>query len=394
MKYVIACFMLLASMYCAAAMTENDIVERGISDSVFKAGIEARLAQAQGKVAASGRWQNPTVEFSRETLDVPGGSSEETSIWIEQRINIAGVKRLESDMAELNLDSVKAQLQVAERSWVNLLRRRFYALLATGVKLEHLDVQLSQLKSVASIVAKREAKGDASRFDLQRINQQLAMMLSEKSMMLSDFNIQQDQLFSALELQPQSIAGDLLPSQDVSSDFDPESHPDILALAARKQTFLTEAKAADRSRWPELTLAIGHKEVSEPGQDADGNMLAVGVEIPLFSGSDAQQQIASAQAHQAQADLIRLRRELNAGYVAVLRQYQTLKETAEALAFAEEKTQPSLSRLAELSYQAGELGVMELLGAYQSDLETRLRFVDTALAARQAYIQLQQFRGE
>jgi cobalt-zinc-cadmium efflux system outer membrane protein len=53
-----------------------------------------------------------------------------------------------------------------------------------------------------------------------------------------------------------------------------------------------------------------------------------------------------------------------------------------------------LEQIARAAYQEGEIGILELLDAYRVSLQSRLRSLDLASAARQAEIELERVVGE
>jgi len=53
-----------------------------------------------------------------------------------------------------------------------------------------------------------------------------------------------------------------------------------------------------------------------------------------------------------------------------------------------------LSQIAQLAYQEGEQGILELLDAYRTSLFSRLQILEMAWSARQAEIELNRAVGE
>jgi outer membrane protein TolC len=53
-----------------------------------------------------------------------------------------------------------------------------------------------------------------------------------------------------------------------------------------------------------------------------------------------------------------------------------------------------LTRIAQVGYQEGELGVLELLDAYRVTRQSQLRLIELQSAARQAQIELERVVGE
>lgn len=387
-------FLMSGALPAGASLTEQQALKEGMANSYYNQRLESQLDAARGEVEAAGLWDNPTIEYSRESIDVSGGTSVETTLEIQQRINMAGVKGLEKQQAQLNLQASESHSVQAKSERKLSIREQFYQTLAAIRKTDTLANQKQRLESVASIIEKRTQKGDSSRFDLLRIQKQLALVASQYSQAQANLSTKQSRLFELINSPPQPVKGTLLPDSQNVMAMDPDLHPAIKALQAEKAALETAAKAAARKKWPDITLSLGRKEVDEGGQTANGTTFSVGVELPLLDRGTGQQRTVQSLAHQVQADIALQRRHLQTRYEIARSNYLTHRENTlrlQALAF---NPDASLSRLAEISYHAGELGVMELLDAYASDQDTTDRYIDSALAARLAYIQLQYLRGE
>ena len=381
------------------ALTEQEALQRGLSDPDVQRRFEAQQTQAQAQLKASGHWDNPSLEYSREDLDLQQGTSEETTIWLRQRINIAGVHGLEKKAAKFSLTASNYSQELERRDLTLRLRTAFYHTLAAQQKLSAVDGLKTRLQQLTSAVQRRADKGDASRFDALRINQELAVIGSDYSIAHADYSTQQSTLFALMNAPAESLEGRLLPPATTLSAVDVVQHPQLQALSAQQRSAETRAKAEQRSRWPELTLGVGQKELSEPGVNLDGNTFSVGIEIPLFDRGQGHGQVAQSQAYQLRADQSILLRQLRAKKQSLENALRSHLQSATELAIlnSSESTHPeqsSLSNLAELSYQGGELSVMELLDAYQSDLATTQHLIDLSLQARLAFIQLQHLNGE
>ncbi|MDO3385309.1 TolC family protein [Gilvimarinus sp. SDUM040013] len=380
------------------------MLQKGLSDPDVQRRFDAQQAQAKAQLDASGHWDNPSLEYSREDLGLQQGTSEETTIWLRQRINIAGVNGLEREAAKFSMTASEYSQKLERRDWMLRLRSEFYQTLAAQQKLSAVEGLKNRLQQLANAVQRRADKGDASRFDVLRINKELAVIGSDYSLANAEYHSHQSLLFALLNSPAEQLKGNLLPPTTSLPTVDVVQHPKLQALTAQQRSAETRAKAAQRSRWPELTVGVGRKEVTEPGLDLDGNTFAVGIEIPLFDRGQGHDQVAQSQAFQLQADKAILLRQLQAktqslknalrSHYQSARELEKLNSRDASPSKASPSQESSLSYLAELSYQGGELSVMELLDAYQSDLATTQRLIDSSLQARRAHIQLQHMNGQ
>ena len=379
---------------CAGALTEQEAVQQGLAEPDLQSRKAAQLTEAEAAVQAAGHWDNPVIEYNREDLDLQRGTSEETTIWLRQRINIAGVHGLNRQAAEHSLTANQYHHELEEREWATRLRLAFYQTLAAQQRMAAVSALETRLATLTDTVQRRAERGDASRFDVLRMRNELAVLSSDHESASADHNAQQAALFALINAPAEPLEGGLLPPGDALPPVYLSQHPELLALGAEQRSAESRAQAERRARWPELTLSVGRKELSEPGIELDGNTFAVGVEIPLFDRGQGHDQVAQSRAYQLQADQAILQRQLRADVDGLKTALRSHHQSASELARLNVDEQSSLSYLAEISYQAGELTVMELLDAYQSDLATAQRLIEVSLQARLSYIQLQQLHGE
>lgn len=390
----------LFSSQVVAELTEYQVVQLGLENPQIQTQWQAQLEKARGEMFHAGRWDNPSIEYSREDLDLPSGTSEENTVWLRQKINIAGIKRLERQAAEKNYKAQQQQQSMAIRHWQLLLRKAFYQTLAAQEKLARLKQIQSRLATLDKMVKQRAERGDASRFDALRIEKELLVTVSKYASVKAKYTGLRTTLFSKIDAPLAALGGSLLPNESsLNSNTrtavgEWEEHPQILAIDARLQSAELSARAAGRAHWPEVTIGIGRKELSEADFSTDGNTISLGITLPLFDRGRGEKRIAESSAEQLRAEKTLRLRQLEASYHSALQAFHTHTEAALQLQAFSSNPEHSLSRLGEISYRAGELSVMELLDAYQSDLETVEQFIDTALEARLAYIQLQHLRGE
>lgn len=384
-----------------AALDENSAVSQGLAQPDIQTLLDARQQQAAGDVSAAGRWENPEFEYEQDNLSLPGGDSRETTLWLRQPLDLAGVKRLQRNAAEQGLTAERLGAQLERRQWVATIRQRFHTALAAQLRSELTQRHHQRLQQIGIMIEQRIAKGEASRYDSLRLAQEIAHINSEYGSAVAETTVANQQLFSLIGVTAQPLEGELLPPSVPiksavsikSAHGDLAQHPRIAALAAHSQQATLNAQAARREAWPTLTLGLGHKTVDEPGLDTDGYALALGIKIPLFDRGQGRAQSATALSRQLQAETALATRQLESDIHALHVQLAAQRESALAFRQAAQADERSLSAIAESSYQAGEIGIMELIDAYDAEQSTGQRYIDSALAARLTYIQLRQLEN-
>jgi len=147
------------------------------------------------------------------------------------------------------------------------------------------------------------------------------------------------------------------------------------------------ARAADRRRLPEPELLAGTKSSSVGAGDV-GSVVTVRAAIPLFDRARPERALAAARAAQAEARAASFRVVLR-GEVAALREAVVQRRVAAERYRAEAiNSAAQIERIAQVAYDAGERGILELLDAYRIGASARIRQAALDSAVRQAEIEL------
>ena len=384
----------------ALALTERGAVEQALRNTFFQQAMSAREQQAQGESRATGRWFNPDISYERETLNVPGGQSNETTLLLSQRFNLAGIKRLERVAARHHVDAETARSILLKRERVAQTRAVFYQALMAEQHYSRLDALYSDLNQLSTSIQARAEAGDASRYDAMRIAREVAIYAGRRQQLASHLQAEKGRLEVLTGADVSTLEGALLPRNDIASsgEDDLALHPLIAVYDAQVSRASTEATAAGRKRWPDMTLSLGHKDVDEPGFETDGHVVSLGMELPI--GSNGKHQAAASRAQTAflEAERRLAIQHLRAESTAAIERYQANKNASDALARhgsdSDASEEGALVATARAAYNAGEISIMALLDAYRADYELQERRLEHALAARQAYIQWQQLTGK
>ena len=124
------------------------------------------------------------------------------------------------------------------------------------------------------------------------------------------------------------------------------------------------------------------------GETAIGPVVAVHATIPVFDRARPERALAAAQAARAEAGVASFRAVLR-GQVAALRDV-VLQRRAAADRYRVEavRSAAQIERIAQVAYDAGERGILELLDAYRLGASARVRQTTLDLALREAEIEL------
>jgi cobalt-zinc-cadmium efflux system outer membrane protein len=122
-------------------------------------------------------------------------------------------------------------------------------------------------------------------------------------------------------------------------------------------------------------------------------MFSVHVVLPLFDRGAPERAAASARAAQVRAEMealrLSLRTQVEAWRAAVVERRRIAAQYREAVTRGADE----LERIADVSYEAGEKGILELLDAYRGGAAARVRQAMLDAAVREAEIELEYVSG-
>ena len=181
------------------------------------------------------------------------------------------------------------------------------------------------------------------------------------------------------------------------------SRGELLALRKDLEGARLSQRAANRSRVPEPEIFAGTKSSTASGSGIGsaitigggdiGPVIAVHATIPLFDRARPERALAVARAAQAESQATAFRLTLQGQVIAlraavIARRQNAQRYRAEAVNRADE-----IERIARVSYDAGERGILELLDAYRIGASARVRQAALDAAVREAEVELEFVSG-
>jgi cobalt-zinc-cadmium efflux system outer membrane protein len=143
---------------------------------------------------------------------------------------------------------------------------------------------------------------------------------------------------------------------------------------------------------PEPEVVAGTKSSNFAGGDV-GSVLSVHAAVPLFDRARPERAMARARMAQAEARATAFRTSLTAQIAALRAAVIERRGAADRYRATATEDADRLERIAQVSYEAGERGILELLDAYRSGAVARTRQAALDNAARQAEIELEFVSG-
>lgn len=374
-------------------LTEADALARLSADSPRVRAIRAGVDVARADVLAAGRWPNPTFSVDRESV---AGVTEYLTM-VSQPLPVSGRRGLDVQAASARASARSSRADEDVRRLRADLRLAFADLVAAQRRVQELTASRTRLRELADVLAKREAAGDAAGFDRLRADREafdvetdLALAATDRaraqSILASFFADVADP--SQLAASTGTIAAASVPSVDALLERAESTRGELQALRHDADAAAFAARAADRRRIPEPELVAGSKSSTAGGGDV-GSVVTVHASIPIFDRARPERALAVARATEAEARAAAFRLVLR-GQVAALRAV-VLERRALADRYRSQSLNSAaeIERIAQVSYDAGERGILELLDAYRVGAAARVRQAALDLAVREAEIELE-----
>ena len=320
---------------------------------------------------------------------------------IAQPLPISGRRGLEQQAASALVDAASNRTDDAVRRARVDLRLAFAQLVAAQIRERDLTTARDRLQGLAETLAKREAAGDAAGFDRLRAEREVLDIDADRAAAAIDRARAQASLAAffaepidsaRIEAVTRTAQPAVIPDVDALVERAASTRGELLALRKEIDSARLGIEAADRRWIPEPEIVGGTKSSNLAGGDI-GGVFAVNATLPLFDHGRAERGLATARESQAKARadafLVALRNEIAGLRAAVLAR----RDTAERYRKAAVNNAGEIERIARVSYDAGERGILELLDAYRIGSSARIRQAVLDLAVREAELELEFVSG-
>ena len=363
--------------------------------SLRRAQSEARVLRGTARQAKA--YPNPVLQATYEPVWRDGTRQSETYLNLNQQLEWSGrsariaaaQKRAAAARARAATDSARLALQVTQA----------YVKAATAeTRLRRLRQVTRVFRRADSSMAEREMGGDASGYAVRRVRLERARY--EQRLAAARLDVESTRRQLALLILPSSapaVAAASLPT----SVPPPVSERKALRTAQRQRPELRRRRseidaqkaarrAARRAVWPDPSVTAGYKRQSD---GFEGVFLGVGVPLPLFDRNRGAAEAESARLETARTQKTLARREIRTevrrahdAYASARRQFQLVG--GDLLTGGDD-----LLRIAQTSYDEGEMSLVELLDAASAYRDARLKTIDLRKALWARYFTLLRAMG-
>ncbi|HTF15883.1 MAG TPA: TolC family protein [Burkholderiales bacterium] len=351
---------------------------------------QTAIDTAEAERISAGAFPNPTVSYGR--FAPSGGAktmfdgSQQQQATVDLPLLIGGQRGARIEAAEQGLLATRARVGLAGNELALRAADLFVGLQAAQEKASMLDESVAEVERVVAIVSGRLNSGAASRYDLTRVEVELAGVnarLADARADLADKSAGLAALLGAPGWRP-GASGPPVPAGLPTSAAEwreslISSNPQIIAARREEEAAQAALTRTERERWPVPVLSVGRTWTGDPF--GASNFVGLSTEIPL---SDARRGLMA----KAAADLraAQRRREAIESEADV-----ELRRLVDGLALRQAALErfrrnvgervPALKQMAEDAYRLGRGSLLELIDAARSRLDARLTEVDLRAAA-------------
>ena len=401
MRIAVFCAALTAAIVPVSAqspaLTESEALARLSSDSPRVRAIRSAIDVARADILAAGRNPNPRITVDREAVS---GTTEYLTR-VGQVLPVTGYRGLQVQAASLMVEAATSRADDAIRRARADLRQAFAQLIAAQTRERELAAARERLQGVAEALAKREAAGDAAGFDRLRAEREVLDLEVDRVMAATERTRAQAALAgffigpldpSTLVAAPTAPVTDTLPAIEVLVEGAEATRGELTALRKEIESAQVAGRSAERRWIPEPELMAGTKSSSVGNGDV-GSVLGVQATIPLFDRGQPERALARAHASQAQTRIEAFRQLLRAEIAGWRAAVIERREAAARYRTAALDSADQIERIAQVSYEAGERGILELLDAFRTRPTARVRQAMLDAAVREAEIELEFVSG-
>lgn len=357
----------------------------------------ARLRGSRAAALAAGLWTNPVLDAShmvalrRSSYDRIGAPV----VGLTQFLELSGAPGARRRAAELDADATAADAQAIERDLVAGLTLAFHAYAEAIERQKAQQAYTRELERVEQFIKTRVEGGMAPRYDATR----MALALVEARSAILAARADTRRAHGALAI----AVGSSIPPEGTETDVDFEatieiaspggpgepapSNPYLLAVRRRTEAASAAVVAAEKSVWPGLGLRLAGGFGQAPGQVDLG--LGVIVPLPVLDRGQGTIQAVQARAEEARAEQSVVERSLRQQIAAAQEELERRVKALEEFRRGSQALLAPLREQAEAGYKDGRLSAFELIEAYRSARDARLRQVELVVGALGARVSLQ-----
>jgi len=389
---------LVALVPSAHALSLSDAMQMAANEHPQSKIANLRVEEAEGNAAEKSAYTyNPTIRIDPQSRRLArGGHTNDYYIAITQGIELGGKQRYRRSAAKDHLDTERAyRFDTRNRLMTNVAKA--YVNLVYAEKASHLYRKEETLyQQVVQGLRHQLALGQSSKLDVSLAQGAYAAILNKAVNAEQSYLQQKRAYFSALGREDNSP----LKLPPLPNTWHPPSHifdeawhsrPDMQALRFKELQADDLAKLAGANRIPDITL------FAMSARDAGDHLLRFGVTvpIPIFNDHQGAYRAALAKQESSETDIAWAKKRLRFDVrTALMNEEVTAKAAAEVQSSSIISDSATAVELAREAYEAGELGLEQMVVRIKQAVDAQLTSMETLRQAWMARIALAQVMGK
>jgi cobalt-zinc-cadmium efflux system outer membrane protein len=353
--------------------------------------LAARVHEARAERTAAAVAANPTLSYDRE--DVLGMDERpEDFLRLSVPLDVSRRRSRRVEAADAAARAVEAEAGLQRVHAILDALDVYYQAAHLRLRVEALREGRTVLAKAVEAVHARAGAGDASGYDAERLELELGTY--DEQLQSADAELAATRrALGRLVGDPAGLyeAGDGLaipapPVREVLAD--PNQRGDYRAARLREQQGAAILSAGRRGWVPALELTGGVKTVGLGHDAATGYLVGMALELPIFDHGQGERALGGAIRRRAAAEIRLLEVELPSLVEAATDDLRRRIEQARSFEDGQVARAGSLVRKAEVSYREGDRPILDLLDAYRTAREVRLRALELRLIAKRSELAL------
>jgi cobalt-zinc-cadmium efflux system outer membrane protein len=371
--------------------TVDEAVDRALANPEIEAVLAASLEAARAEVDEATVRRTPQLGIDHEHVI---GSARvgyiQTTAMIRQTFDLTPWRRRLQDSVPHREAALRAETEQWSLEVATAVRLAFYRVRHHEERIAAIEGWIARLEQGVAAMDKRREGGDASPYEVRRIERELEIALARRAQEQSSLAEAWADLaaWTPWETQP-SLTGELTPKNVPTGNI--ATLPQIVELEQRELALDAELGVWGRPFGRDWTFGAAARYARQGGDNGYGFMLSLSIPLTFWNTDRPRVERIRAEHARVEGELRFARTLADQAEQATRKRLQAAFDALGKLPAAEGDAE--LSQLAETAYGAGEGTLLELLDAYESEAELRLVRIDLQWEARRAAIELQRRLG-
>jgi cobalt-zinc-cadmium efflux system outer membrane protein len=366
-------------------------------------------AQARARLVQAGLLPNPRLELANKNDYLFANEGEYTSsIGFSQQFPVSWRIARQKDVARIDIDLALAEIREAEWKLAGEVANSFFVVLAQNRQIEARNRLLEFDQKLLDAARKRFSAAEVSeldvnmaQLDLQRVSQERALLLGERTAQLEHLN----QLLGRTAAQPLTLDDTLPPTETLPNLSELqrralERRPDLRSAVLKAARARADTKLAHAETWEDWSVSLGVERsriaVNPLPPQPSSSVLALSLSVPLPLLDQKQGRVAEtiASATQANAQIAALRLSIGNDVASAV---ADIKRLQQVMLEYQRTILPTSERnvgFAQQGYGRGQVGIADVVQAARQQSELNIAYLNTLNLYLQALAKLRTATAE